>query len=279
MDSRQVYRGLDIGTGKVDLIDRARVRHHGLDLVTADQRYGAGRFAHEARQWIQDIAARGRVPVLVGGTGFFLRALAEPLFPEPPLDPQRRANLTRVLEDWSVADLSRAVEGNDPERAALAREGGRHRLMRTLEVAWLTGRPLTWWHRQPLEPVGVELDIVTVVLEVPREVLDRAIEARVRAMFEAGLVEEVGRLLSQGYRPGRAPGMTTTGYREVVGMLDGELTEQGAEEAMAAKTRQYARRQMTWFRTQVTDAPRVDATMSLPDQVNQVLGLWEGAGT
>ena len=277
MDSRQVYRGMDIGTDKVDRTMRARVPHHGLDVILPDERYSAGRFARDARAWIAEIRARDRLPVLVGGTGFFLRALVDPVFAEPPLDPARVDALRAYLRGQSRERLSRWVELLDPERAPVAREGGPQRLARTLEVALLSGRPLSWWHRTAPAEAGA-LPGVIVVLDLPRDELHRRIDERVAGMVERGLVEEVRGLLSAGYRED-APGMTGTGYREIAAYLRGQVSLEGAVEEIRSSTRKYARRQLTWFRHQVTDsAVRVDATAPLDEQVDAALAAFERAG-
>ncbi len=149
--------------------------------------------------------------------------------------------------------------------------------MRTLEVALLTGRPLSWWHREA-EPEGEPVPVLTVLLEFPREVLDRRIGARAAAMLEGGLVEEVRGLLDAGY--GRdAPGMSGVGYREVAAALAGETTLEEALDAMRAATRRYARRQLTWFRNQVgSGALRVDAGLPLEEQAARVVQAWRQAG-
>ena len=277
MDSRQVYRGMDIGTDKVDRSARARVPHHGLDLIAPDERYSAGRFARDARAWIDGIRARGCLPLLVGGTGFFLRAVVDPVFAEPPLDPERVDALRAYLREQSRERLSRWVEHLDPERAPLAREGGPQRLARTLEVALLSGRPLSWWHRAaPAEASG--LPGVILVLDLPREEMHRRIDERVGGMVERGLVEEVRGLLAAGYRED-APGMTGTGYREIAAYLRGEVSLEGAVEEIRTNTRKYARRQLTWYRHQLPDSPvRVDATAPLDEQVDVVLAAFERAG-
>ena len=278
MDSRQVYRGMDVGTAKATAAERERVPHHGLDLVDPDERYSAGRFARDARGWIEGIEARGRVPLLVGGTGFFLRALTDPIFREPPLEAGRRRALRRWLERLPRERLEAWVEALDPSRAGLAAEGGPQRMLRTLEVALLTGRPLSWWHREaPAEAPAV--GALTVVLELPRDVLDRRIEARVRGMVEAGLVEEVRGLLERGYGPG-APGMSGVGYREVVRVLQGEWTLEEAVERIQSATRRYARRQLTWFRNQLPTRGvlRLDATGERAELVRMVVEAWRKAG-
>ena len=274
MDSRQVYRGMDIGTDKVGAAARAEVPHHGLDLVDPGERYSAGRFARDARRWITEIEERGRVPILAGGTGFFLRALTNPMFDEPEMDPDRRSRLQRWLERRPADVLAAWVRRLDPERAAMAVEGGPQRVVRTLEVPLLTGHSLSEWHRRrppELDPVP----LLVVVLAVDRHELDRRIDARVDRMVRDGLVAEVERLLADGH-DADAPGMTGTGYREIVRVLRGDMDLDDALDEMRAQTRRYARRQITWFRHQLPDdavvleadepasrpevlAPRVDA--------------------
>ncbi len=278
MDSRQVYRGMDLGTDKVALADRARIPHHGLDLLDPDQRYSAGQFARDARGWIRDIRARGHVPVLVGGTGFFLRALTEPIFAEPALEAARLDQLRTFLAAQPRERLESWVQRLDPERSELAAAGGPHRLGRSLEVALLTGRPLSWWHRH----AGAEapgLPGVVVALAVPREELDRRSDARIERMVQRGLLDEVGTLVDAGYGP-RDPGMTGTGYREIAAHLAGEMDLTAALEAMRLRTRQYARRQLTWFRHQLPpDAVTLDALLPFDAQVDRVLTIWRERGS
>ncbi|MDZ7779573.1 MAG: tRNA (adenosine(37)-N6)-dimethylallyltransferase MiaA [Gemmatimonadota bacterium] len=276
VDSRQVYRGMDIGTDKVAPDVRAAIPHHGLDLVDPSERYSAGRFAREARHWIEAIEARGRLPVLVGGTGFFLKALIDPIFDEPDLDPARRTRLRAFLREQASERLESWVRILDPDRAPVAVEGGTQRMTRTLEVALLTGRPLSWWHRSaPRE--GDPVEGVIVVPHVPRPELDRRIDARVARMLERGLVEEVRGLLEAGYTADD-PGMSATGYREIVAYLNGEMTLDEAGEAIRAATRRFARRQMTWFRHQLpAHAVEVDGTAPLAERVDYVLSAWRDA--
>jgi tRNA dimethylallyltransferase len=277
MDSRQVYRDMDIGTDKVGRAARAAVPHHGLDLVAPDERYSAGRFARDARRWMEEIHGRGALPLLVGGTGFFLRAVLDPVFTEPPLDPDRLEALRAWLKSQSRERLQRWVERLDPERARLASEGGPQRLGRTLEVALLSGRPLTWWHRvAPSEGDG--LPGVVVLLDLPRDEMDRRIDERVAGMLERGLVEEVRALLAAGYAED-TPGLTGTGYREVAAHLRGEATLDQAVEEIRRNTRRYARRQLTWFRHQLPKSTlRVDATAPVGEQADAALAAFERAG-
>ena len=274
MDSRQVYRRMDIGTAKATAEEQAAVTHHGLDLIEPHERFSAGRFAEHARACIADIRARGRVPVLVGGTGFFLAALTRPLFDEPPMDAERRRDLETVLRRFDDDVLRGWLRALDPDTAAsLARGGGRQRVLRALEVALLTGRPIGWWHAHApaREP---PLPLLTFVLELDRAELDRRIDARVHAMLDAGLVDEVRTLLDAGVAPD-APGMTATGYREIAASLQGDVSLQEAVAQIQRATRQYARRQLTWFRNQLgAGAIALDAARPTRELAAAVVSAW-----
>ena len=274
MDSRQIYRGMDIGTDKVSSAHRDRVPHHGLDLRDPDEFYSAGQFGRDACRWIEEISGRGRVPLLVGGTGLFLRSLTHPIFELPDIDAARLEALRSFMVKRSRTELERWVGALDSSRADLAREGGPQRLGRTIEVALLTGRPLSWWHAQDT-PAREPLNGLIVVLDKDREELDRRIDARVTRMAADGLVEEVKGLLERGYGP-EDPGMTGTGYREVAAHLCGDTTLEEALDRMRSRTSQYARRQLTWFRHQLPeDAVHVDTSQPVETLVAKVIEGWK----
>ncbi len=274
MDSRQIYRGMDIGTDKVSTAHRDRVPHHGLDLRDPDEFYSAGQFGRDARRWIQEISERGRVPLLVGGTGLFLRSLTDPIFEQPDIDAARLDALRGFMATRSRTELERWVGALDSDRTDLAREGGPQRLGRTIEVALLTGRPLSWWHSKGT-PDDESLSGLIVVLDRDREELDRRIDARVARMVVDGLVDEVRGLLEKGYGPDD-PGMSGTGYREVTAHLCGDMTLEEALDRMRSQTRQYARRQLTWFRHQLPeDTMHVDTSQTLDTQVAGVVAAWQ----
>jgi len=243
-DARQVYRGLDIGTAKPSAELRARLPHLGIDVVEPGERYSAGQFARDAAGWLRDIAAAGREPLVVGGTGLYVRALTEGLFREPPLDPARRARLRAWTEALPAAALARWAGRLDAGFPG----GGRQRAARAVEMALLTGRPLSWWQRSARE--GGVMTPWYIVLTAPREVLQRRIAARVDAMLAAGLVEEVRGVLARGIPPD-APGLDAVGYRETVAMLAGRLAPGDLRAAIVRATRRYAKRQETWFRHQL----------------------------
>jgi len=273
MDSRQVYRGMDIGTAKANARERALVPHHGLDIRDPGERYSAGEFGRDARRWIAEIRSRGRVPLLVGGTGFFLRVLTDPIFREPPLDRDRRAVLEELLGTMERRELERWVRVLDPERAPVSIAGGCQRMLRTLSVTLLTGEKLSRWHvRHPTE--GKPLSGVVCRLRVSAEVLGERIGRRVRAMMAAGFVDEVGRLLDAGCTPDD-PGMNGVGYREIASHLAGAITLDEAAERIRRSTRRYAKRQRTWFRHQLgPGVVEVDGAAPLEAQAATVVKAW-----
>jgi tRNA dimethylallyltransferase len=278
-DARQVYRGLDIGTAKPNPQTLARVPHRGLDLVEPGERYSAGRFARDAAGWIAETRAAGRQPVVVGGTGLYIRALAEGLFHEPPFDPDRREQLRHWSESLEGAELARWAGRLDPSFLG----GGRQRAARAIEVALLTGHALSWWQRAARE--SGTLRPWYIHLTVPRDVLHRRLAARVDQMLAAGLVAEVRGQLARGVAPD-APGLDGIGYREVVSMLQGAVPEAGLRDAMLVATRRYAKRQETWFRHQLRSQPSVigqpsesiwtiDATRSPEPLAAEILARWK----
>ena len=275
MDSRQVYRGMDIGTAKPALDERGAVPHHGFDLVDPRERYNAGRFARDARAWIAEIRGRARVPILAGGTGFFLRALTHPLFREPGLDAERRTALQAYLHRYDTVGLRRWAHALEPY--AIAGEwggGGRQRLLRRIEVALLSGRPLSWW--QANAPSSeTPLAVTTFLLDVPRDELYRRINERVHDMVRRGLVDEVRALIHAGH-DAREPGLNATGYAEFIPCVRGQCTIDEATMLTQAATRRYARRQLTWFRNQLDAATvHVDATRPLDEQRSAVVRRWK----
>lgn len=251
-DARQVYRGLDIGTAKPGPDVRARVPHYGIDLVEPGERYSAGRFARDAAVWLAEIERSGRQPLIAGGTGFYIKALGDGLFQEPPLEAAAR----EALRSWTA--------GLPPDQAAhwAARldrgfaGGGRQRAARAIEVALLTGRPLSWWQRDARQNGAIRPWYIHLTL--PREALVRRITERVDRMLAAGLVAEVRHALARGVPP-HAPGLDGLGYREVVLMLEGSLAQADLREAIIRTTRRYAKRQETWFRNQLRGSGKGEA--------------------
>ena len=244
-DSRQLYRSLDIGTAKPGAAERGAAPYHLLDVVLPTERYSAGRFAREAAQCIRGIQGRGRLPVVVGGTGFYVRALFQGLFAEPPLDPARRAALREVLAPLPAATVRHWATRLDPGFAG----GGRQRAARAIEIALFTGRPLSVL-RGAAPSAAPSLPAWYARLALPRDALTERIRARAQAMLDAGLVDEVRRVLAAGV-PRDAPGLSAVGYPDVLEHLEGRLPAAHLAETIAAATRRYAKRQDTWFRHQL----------------------------
>ncbi len=260
-DSRQVYRGLDIATATPTPRERRRVPHHLLDLLSPGERYSAGRFALEAAEAITAIRAGGKQPVVVGGTGLYIRALTEGLFTEPPLDRPRRQALAGVTAAMDNATLVRWASRLDP---GFPGGGGRQRASRAIEMAMLTGRSLSWWQRSARAAGAIRPRYVR--LTAPRAVLHQRIAARSEEMVRRGLVEEVAAALADG-APLSGPGMDGIGVREAVDVLQGRLPREALAAAITLATRQYAKRQETWFRNQLGgDVLVLDATRP-PDQL------------
>ena len=268
-DSRQVYRRLDIGTAKPTKKERARVVHHGLDLIDPGTRYSAGHFARDATGWIAAVRAAGRMPVVVGGTGLYVRALAEGLFREPALDPTRRRRLGARAARLEPLELVRWAGRLDAD----FRGGGRQRAARAIEVALLTGAPLSHWQRAARE--GGTIVPWYIVLTVPRAVLHARIARRAEEMVRRGLIEEVASVLADGYQAGAA-GLDGIGIREAVDFLHGRRSRDSVAEAIAVSTRQYAKRQETWFRHQV-EGPVItlDATRPPERLAAEIAEAWE----
>jgi tRNA dimethylallyltransferase len=267
-DSRQIYKSLDIGTAKPTRKEQSRVPHHGIDLIRPGERYSAGRFAKEASRWIRDVRSRGKLPVVVGGTGLYIRALSEGLFAEPALDPRQRESLRGWTAVLDSSELVRWASRLDPG----FRGGGKQRAARTIEVALLTGRPLSHW--QQAARIGGAIDPWFVVLTVPRPVLHQRIQRRAEQMVERGVIEEVAAALADGVAES-APGLDAIGMREAVDYLQGRLPRDRVADAIATSTRQYAKRQETWFRHQLSGVVvTLDATRG-PDIIAQeIVNSW-----
>jgi tRNA dimethylallyltransferase len=269
-DSRQVYRNLDIGTAKPTRKERAAVPHHGLDLIRPGERYSAGRYARSAAGWIDDVRARGRLPVVVGGTGLYVRALAEGLFEQPAMDAGRR----RAIEAWATGleplELVRWAGRLDAGFAG----GGRQRAIRSIEVALLTGQSLTTWQREARSAGAIVPWYVR--LTVPRAVLHQRIRHRATQMVQAGMIEEVAAVLADGAVAG-SPGLDGVGLREAVAYLTCGGDRTAVAEAITISTRQYAKRQETWFRHQLPgEALTIDATRPAALVAEEIAQLWKG---
>ena len=261
-DSRQIYRGFDIGTAKPSLHEQRVITHRGIDIVDPRERYSAAAWASDAAGWIAEARAAGRTPLVVGGTGFYLRALFAPLFEEPELPAEPRARLAAELATLPVAELRRWCQALDPDRAHL----GRTQLLRAIEVALLTGTPLSVLHARGARAPRFHARYLVVD---PGPSLGHVIERRVHHMLERGWEEEVRELAA--IVPANAPAWNATGYATVRALAQGEVERQAAVERIVIDTRQYAKRQRTWFRHQLAadEVVRVDPRDSRVDEVIQ----------
>jgi tRNA dimethylallyltransferase len=241
-DSMQLYRGLDIGTAKLAVVEREGVPHHLLDVWDVTETASVAAYQQLADGAIAEITGRGRTPIVVGGSGLYVRAVLDDL-QFPGTDDHVRARLEAELATVGAAVMHERLNAVDPVAAAAILPGNGRRVVRALEVVELTGRPFT----ATLPAYNYRRDAVQVGVRMSLSELDRRIAARTDAMFAAGLVDEVRRLDAQGLRDGRTASRAL-GYAQVLRHLDGVITEREARDEVVRATRRFARRQMSWFR-------------------------------
>jgi len=249
-DSRQIYCGFAIGTSKPTRDECTRVTHYGIDVAEPEQRFSAARWAAEADEWIESAGEIDKEPIIVGGTGLYIKALVQPLFSAPELDDARRSDLARELDTKSIADLRRWCNELDPPRAHL----GRTQLVRAIETAILSGKRISDLHSlHNATQAASEPSVSPTYLVVdPGPSLAGRIEARVEAMLDRGWIEEVEEL-SRKVAPD-APAWKASGYAAIRKHVEGDLDLSTARERVIIETRQYAKRQRTWFRHQLPSA-------------------------
>lgn len=246
-DSTAVYRGFDIGTDKVPFEERRGIPHHLIDIADPTDEYTAAQFARDAAAAVDDIHARGKLPILVGGTGFYYRALTRGLFPGPGKDAALRRRLERLAERRGVEKLHRLVARVDAESASRIQPRDLKRLVRALEVYFQTGKPLTAHFEDTVSPLSSGVQIGAIALRMPAAWLAERLARRVDAQFEAGLLDEIRALLAAGVPPGARPfgGLV---YRQAMEHLRGLRDEAATRQLIAQENRRYARRQLIWFR-------------------------------
>lgn len=271
-DSRQVYRRLDAATAKPSPEERRRVRHWLVDCADPAEAYDAGRFAREAAAAIAGIRARGRLPVVCGGTGLYLEALLEGLSPLPPRDPAVRARLEDEARERGREALHARLAAADPAAAAGIPPANLARVIRALEVLELTGRPISA-HWKDGRAGGLAAGLV-LRLELDPAENRRRIETRARAMWPA-LLEEVRALVPAEFT-GEEPGFTSVGYPQALAVLEGELAPEEGLRAMVAATAAYAKRQRTWLRGRL-DAAALDAALPHGELLSRARRAWEDA--
>jgi tRNA dimethylallyltransferase len=267
-DSTAVYRGFDIGTDKVAEHDRRGIPHHLIDIVDPTDDYTAARYATDAAQAICGVLSQGRVPILVGGTGFYYRALTRGLFPGPSRDAALRARLDARARVKGVEHLWRMVRRVDPASAARIQPRDQKRLVRALEVFFLTGKPLTAHFADTVSPLPPEVAIHAMALRMPADALAARLARRVDEQFERGIVDEVRALLASGV-PETAGPFGGLVYRQVLEYLHGQRDEAATRALIVQENRRYARRQLIWFRKEPNlkwfdgpgEAPAVQASI------------------
>jgi tRNA dimethylallyltransferase len=245
-DSTAVYRGFDIGTDKVPLAEQRGIPHHMVDVIEPTEEYSAARYAREAAAVIRDITSRGKLPIVVGGTGFYYRALTRGLFEGPGRDETLRRRLERVAGRRGPDCLHRWLAQVDPASAQRIQSRDVKRLVRALEVWIVTGRPLTEHFADTASPLP-DYDVAAFALQIPPEETAARVERRVHAQFDQGLLDEIRGLLARGV-PETALPFTGLVYRQALEHLHGERGEADTRELIVRENRKYSRRQLIWFR-------------------------------
>ncbi|RJP68202.1 MAG: tRNA (adenosine(37)-N6)-dimethylallyltransferase MiaA [Candidatus Abyssobacteria bacterium SURF_17] len=245
-DSMQIYRGLDIGTDKPSAELRKRVPHHMIDVVEPQEGYSAARYEREAVAVVDRLLGRGKIPIVVGGSGLYIRVLINGIFPAPPASVRARNRLRQEAEEKGVRTLYERLAAVDPDYARVAAATDLRRIVRALEVFELTGSPFSAWHRRHREERPPR-DAFLVGLRRSREDLYRRIDTRVDEMFSRGLVDEVRHLCERGYADALKH-LRPLGYIEVIDYLEGRADLEEAVRLVKRNSRRYAKRQQTWFR-------------------------------
>jgi len=245
-DSRQFYRGMDLGTAKPSAEDQARVPHHLIDVRNPDESLDVAEFAQLARAAIEAITARGRNPLVVGGSGLYLRVIRGGIFRGPAASPEIRDRFAKIAAETGVAHLHQTLRKIDPEAANRIGVNDLYRIVRALEVFELTGETISA-HQLRHRFADNGYDTLTVGVEVDRKKLYDAIDTRFDAMVAAGLVDEVRALVAAGYSPEKPP-LSTIGYKQIAAYLRGEIALDDAVSQAKQESRRLAKRQLTWFR-------------------------------
>jgi len=266
-DSTAVYRGFDIGTDKLPVGQRRGVPHHLIDIADPTEVYTAAQFAKDAERAIRDIHARGKLPILVGGTGFYYRALTRGLFPGPGADEGLRSRLDRIAAKRGPECLHRLLQRVDPQSAARIMRRDRKRLVRALEVYYTTGQPLTRHFAQTRSLIE-DCEVVAMALKIPPALTAERVARRVDEQFARGIVDEVNGLLARGVPPDARPfgGLV---YRQVMEMLRGVRDEAATRRLIVQENRRYARRQLIWFRKE-PNLIWFDGPGELPETLDRV---------
>lgn len=266
-DSRQVYRGMDIGTAKPVAAELARIPHHLIDIIEPKQSYNAGEFVQTADKIIANIQAEGMIPIVCGGTGLYVRSLLEGLFEHPPIDPQLREELQAQMRAMGSVALHERLKAIDPSFAARISDNDPQRILRGLEVFIATGKRITeHWQAQNRMP---RHQAFRVLISQPRDTLYQRINLRVRLMLEQGLLAEIESLLNSG-NSWLDPGLRTMGYKEFQPWFEQRQPAEACAMLVAQHHRNYAKRQLTWYRKIRFDLTICPDSFSLSDVLREI---------
>ncbi len=273
-DSRQIYRYMDIGTNKPTHEEQALVPHHMIDIVDPDQSYSAGEYGRNARIIIDSLLKKKKIPILIGGTGLYIRAVIAGLAPSPPSDPNIKADLLKQMEKRGIRSLYNELLKIDPNTAEKLHPNDRQRILRAMEVFLLTGKRLSDFNREIPNTPGYLTAFYFI--NRSRPILYNMINQRVESMFEHGLVDEVKKLVERGYKLNH-PGMQGLGYGHIYDYIRKKISLQEAKSFMKRDTRRYAKRQITWFRQEKRaiwlDVPDQGDVLDLESGIDSNLGL------
>jgi tRNA dimethylallyltransferase len=244
-DSRQFYKYLDIGTAKPSEEILKKVKHHFINVLEPDEYFNVSLFEKQALSIIDELLGKGKIPIVAGGSGLYIKALTEGIFDEADINEEIRSELMTIKDRTGIEGLYKELEKVDPESAEKMLPQNWKRVLRALEVYLTTGQPIWKFHEKQERDVDVEFKMYG--LNWKREVLFKNIEARVDSMIDNGLIEEIKYILDKGYSK-TLNALNTVGYKEIISYLDGEISQDRAVDLIKRNTRRYAKRQMTWFR-------------------------------
>ena len=276
-DSRQIYKHLDIGTAKPSLDDRKRAPHHFIDILDPGDYYSAGQFGEDVRGVFHDVFSRGKVPILVGGSGLYVKAAIDGIFDGPGTDPEIRARLEEELRTRGLESLLEELKKVDPDALTKMKEITQRRVIRALEVFYTTGKPISRLHAEQTRVK--DFRAVQVCLSWDRTDLYARINSRVDGMMAAGLVDEVRNLKKLGYDR-HLNALNTVGYKEVFDHLEGTMDGLTMVELIKRNTRRFAKRQLTWFRAdkRIREFP-MSADRDMVDVSKKVAAQYQRAAT
>jgi tRNA dimethylallyltransferase len=275
-DSRQFYKFLNIGTAKPDAVVLQKTKHHFINILEPDEYFNASMFEKQALSIIENLFAYNKTPIVVGGSGLYLKALTNGIFVDADLNLELRERFLKLKEEKGNEGLYEELKKTDPVSAASMLPQNWKRVMRALEVYYATGTPISKFHSEQNRDINI--DFMIFGLNWKRELLYKNIEARVDQMMDNGLIDEIKYILNKGYSKS-LNALNTVGYKEIISYLDGEVSLDKAVELIKRNTRRYAKRQMTWFRKvegiKWFDVSSFNDLFVISDEIINSIGLYE----